>query len=566
MDRNNPAISANSRTALRWLIYLAPLVFLLLFFLFPLARIMVYSLAPEGALDLSGFAQILTSPYYLEIIGFTIVQAFISTALTLILALPCAYVFTRYKFPGKSLLLTLSTLPFVLPPVVVAAAFIALLGERGLVNDALTGLFGFSQPPLQLEQTLTLVFIAHTFYNYPVALRIITAYWANQNEHIEQSARVLGAHGWRLWWNVRLPMLRPALTAAALLVFIFCFTSFGIMLILGGQRYATIEVEIYRQAIGVFNLQAAAALSLLQIGFMLVLMFVYTRLQRRNAANTELKSAITVSHHPRGWREKSFVALNLLIMVSLLFIPLMALVVRAITFGGNGISFRYFEMLTTNPRGSVLFTAPINAIGNSLIFASLTAILALILGLIATWMINDKRTRFAAWLDPLLMLPLATSAVTLGFGYILALGQPPLNIRSSLALIWFAHTLVALPFVVRSALPAYGALPANVRESASVLGASPIQRFLKIDLPLMRRAIIVGITFAFTVSIGEFGASLFIARPESTTMPIVIYRLLGQPGAANYGQALAMSTLLLLVCAAALVIIGRFRTPGTAEF
>ena len=181
-------------------------------------------------------------------------------------------------------------------------------------------------------------------------------------------------------------------------------------------------------------------------------------------------------------------------------------------------------------------------------------------------MINDKRTRFAAWLDPLLMLPLATSAVTLGFGYILALGQPPLNIRSSLALIWFAHTLVALPFVVRSALPAYGALPANVRESASVLGASPIQRFLKIDLPLMRRAIIVGITFAFTVSIGEFGASLFIARPESTTMPIVIYRLLGQPGAANYGQALAMSTLLLLVCAAALVIIGRFRTSGTAEF
>ncbi len=153
MDRNRLALTMNGRTALKWLIYLAPLVFLSLFFLFPLARIMIYSFAPEGILDLSGFTQILTSPYYLEIIGFTIAQAFISTVLTLILALPCAYVFTRYRFPGKSLLLTLSTLPFVLPPVVVATAFIALLGERGLANDVLIGLFGFSSPPLQLEQT-----------------------------------------------------------------------------------------------------------------------------------------------------------------------------------------------------------------------------------------------------------------------------------------------------------------------------------------------------------------------------------------------------------------------------
>ncbi|MBE2183856.1 MAG: iron ABC transporter permease [Anaerolineae bacterium] len=566
MDRNRSTLNGKGHALLKWAVYLVPLAFLLLFFLFPLARLMVYSLAPEGILDLSGFTKILTTPYYLEVIGFTFVQALISTGLTLVLALPCAYVFTRYRFPGKSLLLTLSTLPFVLPPVVVAAAFVALLGERGLINDALTRLIGLSEAPLRIEQTLTLVFIAHVFYNYPVALRIITAYWATQNEHIEQSARVLGAHGWRLWWRVHLPMLRPALTAAALLVFIFCFTSFGIVLILGGQRYATIEVEIYRQATGVFNLQVAAALSLVQIGFMLALMFIYTRLQRRNAASAELKSAAAVSRNPRGWREKIFVGINLLIMIGLLFVPLIALVIRAITFGGNGISFRYFAMLSTNPRGSVLFTPPIQAIGNSLIFASLTAALALVLGLIATWMISDRRSRFASWLDPLLMLPLATSAVTLGFGYILALGQPPLNLRSSLMLIWFAHTLVALPFVVRSALPAYGALPANIRESASVLGASPLQRFLKIDLPLMRRAIIVGITFAFTVSIGEFGASLFIARPESTTIPIVIYRLLGQPGAANYGQALAMSTILLLVCAAALVIIQRFRTPGMAEF
>lgn len=543
---------------------LLPVVFLALFFVYPLGAILLIGIAPGGQPDLSGFLRVFTSRYYLDTFAFTVAQAALSTALTLAAALPAAHIFARYTFRGKRLLLTLSTLPFVLPAVLVAAAFTALVGDRGLVNSLLSALFGEGAPQIAPQNTLTLVLIAHVFYNYPLALRIVAAYWANQNPHMEDAARVLGARGWRLWWHVRLPMLRPALLAAGLLVFTFCFTSFGVLLILGGPRFASVEVEIYRQAVGVFNLPAAAALSIAQLVAMLALMIAYTRISRRLSGGG-LQSARSNSRPPVSWRERVWIGANLTFMAALLFLPLLALIVRSFS-GPDGPTLRNYALLGTNPRGSVLFAPPLEAIGNSLLFAAIAAAIALFLGLIAARLIAGSRARLARWLDPALMLPLATSAVTLGLGYTVAFSREPLNLRSSLVIIPLIHTLVALPFVVRTALPAYQAIPHSIAEAASILGASGWRRFWSVELPLMRRAIIVGITFAFTVSMGEFGATLFLARPESTTMPLVIYRLLGQPGASNYGQALAMSTLLLAVCAAGFLLIERFRSVDTAEF
>ncbi|HVU12311.1 MAG TPA: iron ABC transporter permease, partial [Phototrophicaceae bacterium] len=438
--------------------------------------------------------------------------------------------------------------------------FLALIGQNGIVNEALISLFRLSAPPIQLERTLTIILIVHVFYNYSVALRIISSFWANQSPRLEEAARVLGASGWRLWWEVRLPILRPAILAAALLVFIFTFTSFGVVLILGGPRFSTVEVEIYQQATALFNLQVAAALSLVQIGFMFVLMIVYTRLQRQST--TDLQSAQIVARKPTTRGERAFVAANLLLMALLLLTPLLALVARSFT-NDQGLTLNYYTLLSTNTRGSVLFVPPIQAVGNSLKFAAATTIMAVSLGLITAYLLTRRGAR---WLDPVFMLPLATSAVTLGFGFIIALGKPPLDIRTSPILIPLAHTLVAMPFVVRSVLPAVRAISANVRGAARVLGASPLQVFRLIDLPLISRGLIVGATFAFTVSMGEFGASVFVVRPDTPTMPIVIYRLLGQPGATNYGQALAMSTILMAVCGVSFVLIERARTLGIGEF
>jgi len=538
---------------LRWLgrngLILLPPAFLLIFFFYPIISLFIISLAPDGVIDLSGFADLFKTDYYLRIFLFTTGQAALSTLLTVGLALPGAYAFARFDFPGKSLLLSISTLPFVLPTVVVAAAFSALIGERGLV-------------PLHLEGTLTIILIAHVFYNYALALRMISSFWATQSPRIEEAARVLGAHGWRLWWDIRLAAIRPAILAASALIFIFCFTSFGVMLILGGIRFATLEVEIFRQANSLLNLQIAAALSIFQLALMFALMLVYTRLQAQTS--TDIQAAQTVTRKPKTRGERAFVGGNIALMSLLLFAPLIALLVRSFR-SADGWTLQYYSALSTNVRGSVLFVPPLEAVANSVVYALATTVLSLILGLIAAYGLA-RRGRLSALLDPIYMLPLATSAVTLGFGFIIALDEPPLNLRTSRALIVIAHTLVAMPFVVRSVLPALRSISPGVRGAAATLGASPATVLRLIDLPLIGRGLIVGATFAFTVSMGEFGASLFVARPDTPTMPLVIYRLLGQPGAINYGQALAMSVILMGVCAISFLLIERARTLGIGEF
>ncbi len=570
----------NLKLTLRWsrlFFYLPPLLFLLLFYFYPLFSIFKLSFAPAGRLDLSTLQKLVTGSYYAKTLWFTLWQAALSTLLTLGLALPGAYVFARYRFPGKSLLLALTTVPFVLPTIVVANAFSALLGPKGLINQVLMDIFQLTAPPLQLQHTVGMILLAHIFYNYTIVLRLVGGFWANLPPHLVEAGQMLGAGPIRIFFNITLPLLTPVIAAAALLIFIFSFTSFGVVLILGGPRFATLEVEIYRQAVNLFNLPMAAALSLIQITFMFVLMIVYTRLQARTTRPLTLHSRQTVQRPPQRRTEHLLVWGNVGLMLLLLGTPLLALVVRSLTVAGQP-SLAYYQALVadTSQNQSLFFVPPGEAIINSLMFALGAVLLSALLGLmIATALTTNntlnpkhglKGAKLKTSLDAIFMLPLATSAVTLGFGYIITLNRPPLNLRTSPLLIVLAHTLVALPFVIRSLLPALRSIQPALREAAAMLGASPARIWQEVELPIAGRALLVGAVFAFTISMGEFGATLFIARPDTPTMPIAIFRFLSQPGALNYGQALAMSVLLMLVCTVGFMTIERFRIGGIGEF
>jgi thiamine transport system permease protein len=252
-------------------------------------------------------------------------------------------------------------------------------------------------------------------------------------------------------------------------------------------------------------------------------------------------------------------------MVLMLGSPLLALVLQSLWTEG-GFSLTFYRALFENRAQSIFFIPPWAAVGNSLAFAGLTLVVATLLGLAAAVGLSHRGSRLAALLDPIFMLPLSTSAVTLGFGFILALDRPPLNLRTSLWIVPLAHSLVAFPFVTRSILPALRSIPSALKEAAQLLGASPQVAFWVVDLPIVGRSLMVGAVFAFTVSLGEFGATAFVARPQMATMPLAIYRFLGQPGSLNYGQAMAMSSLLMLVTAAGCLLLERFRIGGGGEF
>jgi thiamine transport system permease protein len=549
----------------RWLPFSLPLIFLVLFYFYPLLRIVLQSFLPDGAWNPERLTNLISSPVYARILWFTTWQAALSTALTLLLALPGAYVFARYRFFGKHLFQALLTVPFVLPTVVTAAAFRALLGPNGLLNIWLMTGFDLARPPIRIDQTVGFFLLAHVFYNYSLVLRIVGGYWAGLDPDLRAAARMLGASPWQTLRRITLPLLMPAVGSAALLVFIFCFTSFGVVLILGGPGYATIEVEIYRQAVQLFNLPMAAALSLIQIAVNFLLMWLHARLARRSRVGFYADSATTIPGRAETVGQKIVIGTNLLVMGLLLVTPLLALVIRSMT-GEDGVTFAYYRALFNTDTGSVFFVEPIKAVANSVGFALAAMAAAVVLGLAAATFLAGARGRSSAFWDALIMLPLATSAVTLGFGYIITLNRPPLNLRDSLAIVVIAHTLVAFPFVVRCILPALRQIPETLREAAALLGASPCQVWRRIDLPLIGRAVLVGAVFAFSISMGEFGASAFVTRPQLPTMPVAIFRFLGQPGEMNYGQAMAMSTILMLVTCSGFWLLGQldsWHNPAT---
>ncbi|NMB87299.1 MAG: iron ABC transporter permease [Chloroflexi bacterium] len=548
----------------------APLVFLVVFFFQPLWTI--FRLAFQ-----TGLAEGLTAGDWLRVwrpLGFTFWQAGLSTLLTLLVGLPAAYLFSRFVFPGKQLLRVVVTLPFILPTVVVAAGFNALLGPRGWVNLGLMALFDLSSPPVQMMNTLGAILLAHVFYNTSVIIRVVSTAWSQLDVRLENAARVLGASPLRAFFEVTFPLLRPAIFSAALLVFLFDFTSFGVILLLGGPAYRTIEVEIYIQALQMLNLPLAGLLSAIQLAATLVLTWIYSRISGGQQVPLIPRLKGEGQRRPKGWKEKLLAAGMVAVLAVLLVSPLAAMSLRSVTRLDaergqrsevqRGLTLDYYRELFVNRRESLFYVPPIEAARNSLQYAGATVLISVTLGVLASYALN-RHSGVNKVLEPLFMLPLGASAVTLGLGFILVFNHPPLDVRTFPWLLPIAHSLVALPFVVRSVQPALAAVPERLREAAKVLGAPGWRVWLEVDLPILSRAVLVSGIFAFTISLGEFGATSFLARPEYPTMPVAIYRFLSQPGALNYGQALAMSTLLMLVCAASILLIERIRLPGISE-
>lgn len=587
MDRGSTTLSDLStncrinyyirRIPFKYLLWTIPLVFLVLFYFFPLGRILQVSFERGESGIASSIIEALRSESIRGILWFTIWQAALSTLLTLAIGLPGAFLFARYEFRGKTLLQALTAVPFVMPTVVVAAAFYALLGPNGWLNLGLMRIFGLSAAPIQLTNTIYAILLAHIFYNTTIILRMVGDFWSHLDPRLNQAARILGANRLGSFFKITLPLIGPAITAAALLVFIFDFTSFGVILILGGPRFATLEVEIFYQTTSLFNLPVAAVLSLLQLGCTLAMTIIYTRLSSRLTRPLKLRSRRFTQKKLTTWRSRIFAGIIIVTLFTLLIAPLIALGMRSFmrlepergqrVVESPGLTLDFYRQLSINRQSSLFYVPPTTAIGISLGYAALTVILALVIGLPAAWLLaRDANSSLSKFLDPVLMLPLGTSAVTLGLGFIVALNRPPLDLRVSPILIPIAHTLVAFPFVVRSLSPAIRSIQPRLRQAASILGASPQDIIRFIDLPLVGRALLVAAAFAFTISLGEFGATALIARPEYPTIPLVIYRFISQPGATNYGQALALSTILMVITAGGLMIIERMRIADVGEF
>lgn len=546
-----PAVSGPGLrpSAVTLLLGAAPALFLLVFFAWPVAAILRRGLVDDaGALDVAGVGQVLASADVWRVAGFTVAQAAASTVLTLLLGLPVAWLLARVRLPGHTVLRVVVTVPFVLPTVVVGVAFRSVLAQDGPLGW------------LGLDGTVWAILLAHAFFNVAVVARTVGGAWAHLDPRAEQAARTLGAHPLRAWATVTLPALAPAVASAAAVVFLFCATSFGVVLILGGSRYRTLETEIYLQTVQVFDLRTAAVLSLLQLAAVALAVAAASAARRCREAGLRLRPAAANALRPAG-RQWLPVAGVLALVATLLVLPVALLVARSLRMGGQW-TVQAYRLLAVE-RGGV---SALDAALTSLRTATDAAVLALALGTLAAVALGRARGRLGGVADGAMMLPLGISAVTVGFGFLITLGALPGDLRSSPLLVPVAQALIATPLVVRILLPQVRAVDNRLRQAAAVLGASPLRVWATVDLPLLARALAAAAGFAFVISLGEFGATSFLARPDQPTLPVLVGRLISRPGVENSATALAAAVLLTVVTAAVVAVVEAVRVGDVGEF
>lgn len=541
------------------LISLIPLGFLAVFFGYPVVAMILRGLMPGAGgigsfewapIDLTAALEVLTRPRTVRIIGQTLLQASLGTVLSVVLGIPGAYVLYRIRFRGQRIIRAIVVLPFVLPTVVVGAAFRALLRDQGLL-----GFLGW-------DETLPAIVAALVFFNYAVVVRTVGAFWQRTDPRRGQAAAALGAGPWRVWWRVTCPMLAPAIWSAASLVFLFCATAFGVVITLGGIGVNTVETEIWVQTSQFLDLHAAAVLSIIQLVIVGLSMGVFAWLRRRATAPIRMVQA---EAEPLRWRRDWLSAgVTTLVVALLVLLPLVTLVGSSLRTP-DGFGWGNYRALATRGDFNALSVTVWQALGFSVRTAIIAGALALLLGgsvsLVATRRYRSRSYRLLAeTTDIAYMLPIGVSAVTLGFGLLITLVRP----GNSHLLLPIAQALVAVPLVIRSIAPTMRSIDARMLEAAAVLGAGPWRVLWRVEGPYLLRAMGVAAGFAVAVSLGEFGATSFLSRPDQPTLPVVIARLLSRPGEMNYGMAMAAATVLAVLTSVIMVVAERLRTSESS--
>jgi thiamine transport system permease protein len=530
-----------------------PVAVLGVFFVLPVSGMLALGLWPDGDFDPGGAAEVLRHERTLRVLWFTVWSAGAATLLTVVLGVPAAHVAYRLRFPGRRVLQAALVVPFVLPTVVVGIAFSHLLGGDGLLAS-----WG-------LDGTPAAIIAALVFFNLAVVVRTVGPAWESLDPRPAEAAAALGATPGQVFRSVTLPALRGAIVSSASVVFLFCATAFGVVLVLGGLRYATVETEIYLLTTQVFDLRGAAALSILQL---LVVTVLLVLAHRARAGGVPLQRRTVPPRSPRAGDLPALLVAS--VGLGLVVLPIAALVSGALRVQGRW-SLGNFRALRTSGEDDAIYVPVTEALLNSLTTAVDATWMALLLGLLVSFIVTRRsQTRLErglrGGLDGFFMLPLGVSAVTLGFGLLITLDEPPLDFRASPLLVPLAQALVALPLVVRTLVPVLNGVDDRQRQAAASLGAGPLRVLGTVDLAVVWKPMLAAAGFAFAVSLGEFGATSFLVREDHPTLPVVIFRLLGHPGVQNYGMALAASLVLAVATTLVVLVVERLRVPGVGGF
>ncbi len=507
------------------------------FVVWPLVAIIGRGLLPHSHLRLAAVTDVFTDARVRSVFGFTLWQSLLSTVVAVALGLPIAYGLERVRPRGAGVVRVLLTIPFALPTVVVGAAFIAEFGAGGPLRS------------WQWLHTTTIIVVAHVYFNLGVVVRVVGTRWREFDEQLIDAARMLGANRVRTFASVTWPAIAGSVVNAAAIVWLFCLTSFGVITTLGGLTKTTIETEIFRLTTQELALDRAAALVVVQLLTVGIVAVVCARFvgSRAVAGEHAARSLVASRRSRRAW------SVSLWSLAAVMVLPMLIVVQRAFETGGGG-----FAALRDSSRFG---WRPIDSVATSLQSAAWATLFSLAMGTMAAFIVGRRAPGWRA-LNALTTLPIAVSAVTLGFGFLIALDRP-FDLRDRWFLVPLAQAFVAAPIVLRLLVPTMQSIAPQLREVAALLGASPVRVTTSIDIAILLPALATAAAFAMAISLGEFGATSFIARQNQPTMPLAIARLLGRPGIGSQHAAFALSFVMIAIIGALAIFAGTVQSAAS---
>jgi len=536
-----------------YIVLALPIILLFIFLVYPVVSVIVHGLISGTG---TSFVDTLSAYPNQFAISFTFIQASLSTVLALLVGLPGAILLARLRFRGKALIRALIIVPFVLPPIVVVVGFLQMFGSYGLIDSGLMWLTQSSTSILNLAEGFVGIILAHTFYNAPLVMLLVSASMERLNPEIEESAEILGADTFSRFRRITLPHIRPALAASAILTFLFCFMSFPIVLALGDGVYQTIEVQIW-DAFRWSDYGAASSLVLIQIIITITLAVSYIKLAKvsDNDSGPTTKIQTTTLDKYKDWER--FVIVAYLVMILVLIGGPIVSIFRAAFFDPRTHSYTldgFSYLITTGSSGGL------NPLINSLFYGGLATLLSILIGIPLAYAHKSKSKGIPSLSSVMVLLPLGISSITVAYGLMTVIAVPTgLNVNPW-PIIVISQTIIGLPFTARSIEIGLKSIDPAILDQADSLGASRLQRLFYIELPLLIPSILVGAVFAFAMAIGEMSATLFIALPQNYTLAVAIYDNLG---VWKFVEAGASALILVIICVVAFLTMEKISEGST---
>ena len=531
-------------------IKIIPFLFILPAFYLPLINLF------RSGISLHYLGEFLSRPYYLNLFFFTFKQAFFSSLFSVIPALAGAYFLSHYDFKFKKIIRAVTAVPFVLPPILVVLGFVLLFGNNGIINRMLMKLLSLEKPPLHVLYSFRAIILAHVFFNFPLAVRLISSAWEKISLSVIEAARSLGAGKTRVFTQAVLPQLLPSILASFSLIFILCFMSFSIILVLGGgPKNSTVEVEIYRLARISLNIPGACSLAVIQSAVSLFFLLIYTFFQKKSSHAVSAGNSDILTQKQLSAYSVFFLIFFLSVLFIFIILPMGVVILESFKYKASRGALTVFSLHWYDKTFSELGIIPVR---NSLLLASVNTLISVIMALAAASLSSGNKKGIQVFIEFFFTLSLGVSSIILTLSYIKFMNDFSLKSPGWIPLV-AAQTLAVLPFVFKSITIFYDRIDSSIIESAMSLGASWKRIFLKIEIPMVKNGLFTGAVLAFALSMGEINAVLMVAPDNFITIPLAIYRLIGSY---NFYQACAMGTILIVTSAVSFLVLDR---AGTFE-